>query len=1000
MYRLSPADFRSWFLALHNQEPFPWQERFFMDWLCPVDAQAARWPRLISLPTATGKTSLIDLAVLALACGTPCARRRIAFVVDRRIIVDEAFRRAVRIADGLKKALNNSDSPLHPVASALVQVGADPKEPLLVVRLRGGLELDDSWARNPAQPAVLLSTVDQVGSRLLFRAYGSASSRSWPIHAGLLGVDSLILVDEAHCAQPFCQTLSAIESRWQRDREQEVGPGLISVQLSATLSGEAEFQLDDEDFRCEALARRLQTPKPARLEVVDPPRHRGARADGTNPRRALENHIVQLATQWLNQSPSGVLAVVVNRVASARRILEALNLPQDRKLLLTGRVRAWERDQILQSWLPRIRAGRGANDGGGPLAVVATQCVEVGADLDFDFLITEAASLDALRQRFGRLDRLGLGARRVPAPDGQAIVGVIVAHPSQVGQAADESIVKPDPVYSTALASTWEFLGQIADDRIVDFCHHNLSRAIEKNDITPLLQPQPAAFPLLPAYLDLLAHTSPHPEPDVEIAAFLHGSIQPPAEVSLVWRAGLNPNKPQSWADLVAIQPPLPGEGCPVPIWEVRAWLEGNTDVPEISHDLESLQAPSSEEKEDTTSNARCALAWRGADESVLRRPEDIRPGELLIVPCEYGGCTDSGWDPSSTSPVKDIGDAVATSLCRRPVLRLAALPSGQPDLDAIRDEFLNSASQWDEFPERQAADARQFLEKTRDWAVQNSLEWLSALSVNLLQDSQRQVITDPDGTPVAFAGARSQGEDAGTGSDASAFRRGRRILLSTHLQGVAATAREFAEAVALPARPAKSIEHAARYHDLGKQDPRFQAWLLGLPYAPPSELAQALAKSPVISPRYSYAIRRARQLAGYPHGNRHEALSVAVLKAAPALLPDTVDPDLVLHLVGAHHGYSRPWFPVVDDPQAPEIEVTIDQTQIRISAAHSMHHPDSGVLGRFWRLTRRYGWWGLAYLEAILRLADHRRSAEEENESSRSETENYGVEADRPARG
>lgn len=981
MCRQNPSELSSWFHAIHDHKPFPWQVRLFRDWLCPEAPGKARWPRFLSLPTACGKTSLIDLAVFALACGAPCARRRIAFVVDRRLIVDEATRRATRIASALREALHNENNPLYPVASALVQSGGDPAEPLLVVRLRGGLELDDSWAKNPAQPAVILSTVDQVGSRLLFRAYGSTSSRSWPIPAGLLGVDTLILVDEAHCARPFCQTLSAIENRWQHDREHQFGRALITVQLSATLSGEAEFQLDNEDFRCETLARRLQTPKPARLDIVDPPRHRGARADGTNPRHELENHIVQLAKEWLNQSPSGVLAVVVNRVASARRVLEALDLPQDRKLLLTGRVRAWERDQILQSWLPRIRAGRGANDEGGPLAVVATQCIEVGADLDFDFLITEAASLDALRQRFGRLDRLGLRAHRVPAPDGQTIVGVIVAHCSQVDRAADGSLAKRDPVYSTALASTWEFLGQIANDRIVDFCHHNLSRAIEENDITPLLQPQPAAFPLLPAYLDLLAHTSPSPEPDVEIAAFLHGSIQPPAEVTLVWRAGLNPNEPRSWADLVAIQPPLPGEGCPVPIWEVRAWLEGSTDVPEVSHDLESLQAPSSEEKEDTTYNARCALAWRGADESVLRRPEDIRPGELLIVPCEYGGCTDFGWDPSSTSPVKDIGDAVATSLRRRPVLRLAALPSGQPDLDAIRDEFLNSASQWDEFPERQAADARQFLEKTRDWAVQNSLEWLSVLSGNLLQDSQRQVITDPDGTPVAFAGARSQGEDAGTGSDASAFRRGRRILLSTHLQGVAATAREFAEAVELPARLANSIEHAARYHDLGKQDPRFQAWLLGLPYAPPSELAQALAKSPVISPRYSYAIRRARQLSGYPQGNRHEALSVAILKAAPALLPDTVDPDLVLHLVAAHHGYGRPWFPAVDDPQAPEIQVTIDQTQVRISAAHSMHHPDSRVPDRFWRLTRRYGWWGLAYLEAILRLADHRRSADEENE-------------------
>lgn len=1000
MYRLSPADFRIWFLALHNHEPFPWQERFFGEWLCPADARAARWPRSISLPTASGKTSLIDLAVLALACGTPCARRRIAFVVDRRMIVDEATRRAVRIANALKTASQNVNDPLHPVASALIQSGADPKEPLLVVRLRGGLELDDSWATNPAQPAVILSTVDQVGSRLLFRAYGSTSSRSWPIPAGLLGVDTLILVDEAHCAQPFCQTLSAIENRWQHQREVESGPRLVTVQLSATLPDNAQFRLENADYRCDTLARRLQTPKPARLETVDPPEQRESRTGRADPRRELESHILQRAMDWLNRSPAGVLAVVVNRVASARRIFEALDLPADRKLLLTGRVRAWERDQLLQSWLPRIRAGRDANDPRGPLAVVATQCIEVGADLDFDFLISEAASLDALRQRFGRLDRLGLRTHRHAPQDGEAVAGLIVAHRTQVDRTANGDLPDPDPVYSNALASTWEFLMQNAENGVVDFCHDSLSRRIEGQDLTPFLQSQPSAFPLLPVYLDLLAQTSPPPEPDVEIAAFLHGSTRPSAEVSLVWRAGLKHEEPHTWADFVAIQPPLPGEGCPVPLWEVRAWLEGGTSVPEISNDLESAQPLGVEDRDDSGSNPRYALAWRGADESVLRRPEDIRPGELLIVPCDYGGCTDFGWDPSSSGPVRDIGDAVAASLGRRPVLRLAALPAVHPELQAILQPFLESAAQWDEFPQQQEEDVRRFLADTRDWASRNSLGWLSALSGILLQDSKRQLITTADGAPLALVGTRSRGEDAGTGSDASAFRRGQPVLLSTHLEGVAAIARDFAAAVGLDAQLAKSIEYAAKYHDLGKQDPRFQAWLLGQPFAPQSVLAQPLAKSPVISPRHSHAIRRARQLAAYPQGNRHEALSVAILRAASGLAMNGADPDLVLHLVGSHHGHGRPWFPVVDDPLAPEVQVTLDHAQVRLSAAHNMHHPGNGDSDRFWRLTRRYGWWGLAYLEAILRLADHRRSAGEENDQARFEMENDGIEADRTARG
>src|SRR5262249_59669411 len=65
------------------------------------------------------------------------------------------------------------------------------------------------------------------------------------------------------------------------------------------------------------------------------------------------------------------------------------------------------RDALLERFLPRVRAGRARAEADAPLVVVATMTVEVGADLDFDHLITEAAPLPALRQRFGRLNRLG-----------------------------------------------------------------------------------------------------------------------------------------------------------------------------------------------------------------------------------------------------------------------------------------------------------------------------------------------------------------------------------------------------------------------------------------------------------------------------------------------------------------------------------------------------------------------------------------------------------------
>ena len=140
------------------------------------------------------------------------APRRIFFVVDRRIIVDEAHDRAGRLAKKLEAA---EGGILQTVADRLRRLargggtGLGDERPLAVHSLRGGMYRSEAWARNPLQPTIVASTVDQIGSRLLFRAYRRRPG-TWPVYAGLVANDSLILLDEAHCAQPFLQTLRAV----------------------------------------------------------------------------------------------------------------------------------------------------------------------------------------------------------------------------------------------------------------------------------------------------------------------------------------------------------------------------------------------------------------------------------------------------------------------------------------------------------------------------------------------------------------------------------------------------------------------------------------------------------------------------------------------------------------------------------------------------------------------------------------------------------------------
>ncbi|MGH7822955.1 MAG: hypothetical protein ACREQ9_24625, partial [Candidatus Binatia bacterium] len=69
------------------------------------------------------------------------APRRIWFVVDRRIVVDEAFARAETIA---RKLASASEGPLREVANRLRRI-AGTDRPLAVARLRGGIFRDDGW---------------------------------------------------------------------------------------------------------------------------------------------------------------------------------------------------------------------------------------------------------------------------------------------------------------------------------------------------------------------------------------------------------------------------------------------------------------------------------------------------------------------------------------------------------------------------------------------------------------------------------------------------------------------------------------------------------------------------------------------------------------------------------------------------------------------------------------------------------------------------------------
>lgn len=988
MSALGLAEFRDYFAAIHGCAPFPWQERLMARVLNPPNPGTA-WPEAITLPTASGKTACLDIAIFALGTQAELppqqrtAPRRVCFVVDRRVIVAEAFERAKRIA----QALRNPSSPiLREIARLLGSLtGGDGTNPLAVFQMRGGLYRDHTWARTPAQPTVICSTVDQLGSRLLFRGYG-VRDLTRPIHAALTGNDTLIFLDEAHVAQPFLETARSV-ARYRAYAARPLALPFHFVVMSATPPADCvdRFPATPEemapDLAHEVLGPRLHASKPARLVVAQ-------RASGRNFAEPLAKVLVRQAEALVGEGQK-VVAILVNRVATARFAYELLGKKHaGRAVLFTGRMRPVDREAVLVAAQRDFALGTGLarqRQLAAPVFIVATQCLEVGADMDFDGLVTECASLDALRQRFGRLNR---GGRPVAAR------GVVVIRGDQIEPSADH----PDPVYGTALPATWAWLKENGANDEVDFGVEAMRTrldALTAEQLAAMRVESSHAPVVLPAHADCWAQTSPEPCPSPDVAPFLHGSQRGEAEVALCWRADLPelaaPDATKRCADLLNLCPPAAAECIGVPLWRVREWLRGTPASDGDSADADGSE-PSPEHRENRES-LRPAFCWRGQDESFfVRQPEDLRPGDTLVFNIPDGV---QEWLGSSQEqgPSIDVGDRVQLTARARPTLRLHPNTlSAWPDCAARRR--LQALASSADLEDRLAADEAMLRDEFSGLLTELAAQlpaaehaWLRDTALALVKEFgdrrrfRRAIHAHPSGSGLVLRSQRRYRrveEEAFAESGFGSSTASEAVTLARHTAGVVRLARQFAHTCGLGEELAQDLALAARFHDLGKADPRFQAMLRGLTVRMLASGASLLAKSARLA--LTAAERETiRELAGYPQGGRHELLSLRLAESNPASLATAHDPDLVLHLVASHHGYCRPFAPVVEDEAPPALSVTLEGQTYHHTGATGLEDLSSGTTDRFWRLVRRYGWWGLAYLETILRLADQRQSEAEQ---------------------
>ena len=409
------CEFASFYRAVHaGREPFPWQRR-----LAALVEQSG-WPAEIGVPTGLGKTSCIDVAVWALArqaSRLPSERTaptRTWYVVNRRLLVDSGFDQAVQLAklledpDLARAHGGDADSvaALQGVADALSTIrGGAGALPLHVTRLRGGAELG-ARPPDPSQPALIFATVPMFASRWLFRGFGTSASMR-PVDAALAGIDTLVLLDEAHLARPMRDLASPLAECDIGDPSAVVAAGRtrpVFVSLTATGDADDTFTLDNEDAAHPVVRRRVHAAKPVHLRSA---------TDKTMP-AALAR---QVQESLAGRDPASVV-VFVNTPRRAREVFGQITSHNTAGQfghaadleLLTGLMRDREADAVRQRLLDPdygAPAGRDRTIRTRHLIVVATQTLEVGADLDFDVLVTEVCGARSLIQRMGRLNRLG-----------------------------------------------------------------------------------------------------------------------------------------------------------------------------------------------------------------------------------------------------------------------------------------------------------------------------------------------------------------------------------------------------------------------------------------------------------------------------------------------------------------------------------------------------------------------------------------------------------------
>ena len=903
--------FDATFRALTGNDPFPWQRGLYERMI------QGNVPSSCDIPTGLGKTAVVAVWLIALAKCPEKMPRRLVYVVNRRTVVDQSTSETERIRRRLNGEGDLSDEDrtvLGELRCLLAELcAADHEEVLAISTLRGQFADNRQWSADPARPAVIVGTVDMIGSRLLFSGY-RVGFKAKPLHAGLLGQDVLLVHDEAHLEEPFQRLVDEIEREQRNGRTPDRSPVRI-IALSATRRRDNGSAAPEAENLFRLTPAEMSPPPTLPSEPTEPIHHVWRRLKAKKAARfhsagsekgAVAKQIAALAAAYKDKH-SAVL-IFVQTLDDVATVEKELGKTKRHVVLLTGTMRGKERDALVETPVFK-RFLKGAKPAE-TVYLLCTSAGEVGIDISADHLVCDLTPIDSMVQRFGRVNRYG---------DGDALIDVV--HPTPF----DEKD-KLSPAREKTLMLLHE-LPPLPDRegepgvRRWDASPKALGDLRGRTDLPCKIEdaftPTPRILDATDILFDAWALTTIRDKmpgrPAVE--PYLHGiSDWQRPETQVAWRKEVDvitgelaeDHRPE---DLLEDYPLKPHE-----------LLRDRSD--RVLGELAAIR------KRTDADTAIWIVEERGQVEvttlgKLLDADKKVAVNRIayctVLFSPSVGGLSDKGtlvgrlrFDPGHTSGY-DIADEwfedTQRTICRRVRIRNDD-PKHFPPKGMRLIRTIDTDSGADEDESKEPTGRRYWHWYSRPLAADDDLT---------------KTFTDP-------------------------------IRWDHHTEDVIRNVTRIAKALTLPSDLEQALNIAAKLHDSGKKR---EVWQRSIGNPNPTDWHAKSGRDPVNGKLWK------------PHDicpdYRHEFGSLLDVQAEPEFEKlDQEMKDLVLHLIAAGHGRARPHFPMNEafDPTPGRTQADADRLA-------------SEVPRRFARLQGRYGRWGLAYLESLLRAADWGASAE-----------------------